>query len=246
MERRITSWFSQNLQMEMPLVAYGYAGQTLLMLPTAAADYLEYERFYLVDAIKPFIEQGRIRAYSINSVNRWSLLNEQMPPHLKAELLTRYDRYITEEVLPLICSENKEADARPITTGASLGAFLAANEYFKHPDLFRGVIAMSGGYDIRSYLKGHYDDNVYFNNPLEYLPNLNDEHYLPILQQSDSIYILSGQGAYEDPERSKQLSDILKGKEIPHHLELWGADVNHDWPWWRKMLPHVLGKIVGG
>ena len=46
MERRITSWFSPNLQMEMPLVAYGQAAQTLLMLPTAAADYLEYERFY--------------------------------------------------------------------------------------------------------------------------------------------------------------------------------------------------------
>jgi esterase/lipase superfamily enzyme len=76
MERRITSWFSPNLQMEMPLVAYGNAGQTLLMLPTAAADYLEYERFYLVDSIKPFIEHGKIRAYSINSVNRWSLLNK--------------------------------------------------------------------------------------------------------------------------------------------------------------------------
>src|SRR5216683_1718331 len=102
MERRTTSWYSPNLNMEMPLVAYGHAGQTLLMLPTAAADYLEYERFYLVDAIRPFIEAGRIRAYSINSVNRYSLLNEQMPPHLKAELLTRYDRYISEEVLPLM------------------------------------------------------------------------------------------------------------------------------------------------
>src|SRR5256884_9481394 len=123
-----------------------------MMSPTAAADYLEYERFYLDHAIKPFIGQGRIRAYSINSVNRWSLLNEQMPPNLKAELLTRYDRYITEEVLPLIRNEHKEEDARPITTAASLGAFLAANEYFKHPDLFRAVIAMRGSYDSRSYL----------------------------------------------------------------------------------------------
>src|SRR6195256_6713512 len=118
MERRTTSGHSPNLNMEMPLVAYGHAGQPLLMLPTAAADYLEYERFYLVDAIKPFIEAGRIRAYSINSVNRYSLLNEQMPPPLKAELLTRYDRYITDEVLPLIRNENDEKYARPITTGA--------------------------------------------------------------------------------------------------------------------------------
>ncbi len=246
MERRTTSWFSPNLQMEMPLVAYGHTGQTLLMLPTAAADYLEYERFYLVDAIKPFIEQGKIRAYSINSVNRWSLLNKEMPSKLKAELLTRYDRYITDEVLPLIRNENEEQYARPLTTGASLGAFLAANEYFKHPDLFRGVIAMSGSYDIRNFLNGHYDDNVYFNNPVDYLSNLNDEHYLPILRQADSIYILSGQGSYEDPSRSQQLSDILTSKGIPNHLDLWGPDVNHDWPWWRKMLPHVLGLIVGG
>src|SRR4029453_6570558 len=126
MERRITSWYSQNLSSEMPLVAYGHAGQPLLMLPTAAADYLEYERFYLVDAIRPHIERGKIRAYSVNSVNRYSLLNEKMPPHLKAELLTRFDRYLVDEVLPLIRQE-AGADARPITTGASLGAFLAAN-----------------------------------------------------------------------------------------------------------------------
>src|SRR5258708_87505 len=181
MERRTTSWYSPNLNMEMPLVAYGDAGQTLLMLPTAAADYLEYERFYLVDAIKPFIEAGRIRAYSINSVNRYSLLNEQMPPHLKAELITRYDRYITEEVLPLIRNENGE-DARPITTGATLGAFLATNEYFNHPGLFHRVLATSGTYDIRSYLNGFSDDNVYFNNPVDYLSGLNDDHFLPMLR----------------------------------------------------------------
>ena len=45
MRRDITSWFSNNLGMEMPLVAYGHAGHSLLMFPTAAADYLEYERF---------------------------------------------------------------------------------------------------------------------------------------------------------------------------------------------------------
>lgn len=244
MERRTTAWFSPNLNIEMPLVAYGHAGQPLLMFPTAAADYLEYERFHLVDAIRPHIERGTIRAYSINSVNRFSLLNEQMPAHLKAQLLTQFDRYIVDEVLPLIRKDCGDDNARPLTTGASLGAFLAANAYFKHPDLFRGVIAMSGSYDVRSYLHGFYDDNVYFNNPADYLPNLEDNHYLPMLRKADAIYILSGQGAYEAPERSRALSDILKSKQIPHTLDLWGADVNHDWPWWRKMLPYTLDRIT--
>ncbi|HEY0408192.1 MAG TPA: alpha/beta hydrolase-fold protein [Pyrinomonadaceae bacterium] len=243
MERRTTSWFSHNLGMEMPLVAYGHAGYPLLMFPTAAADYLEYERFQLIDAIKPLIESGRVRAYSINSVNRYSLLNEQASPQIKAELLTRYDRYITDEVLPLIRKDTGQQDARPITTGASLGAFLSANTYFRHPDLLRGVIAMSGSYDVRSYLRGYSDDNVYFNNPADYLPNLNDDYYLPLLRRADAIFILSGQGAYEAPERSRHLSKILTDKGIPHTLDLWGHDVDHDWPWWRKMLPYYLDRL---
>jgi esterase/lipase superfamily enzyme len=244
MERRTTAWFSQNLNIEMPLVAYGHAGYPLLMLPTAAADYLEYERFHLVDAIRPLIDSGKLRAYSINSVNRYSLLNEQMPAPLKAELLTQYDRYITDEVLPLIRRDTGQDDSRPMTTGASLGAFLAANTYFKHPDLFRGTIAMSGSYDIRSYLNGHYDDNVYFNNPIDYLSNLNDDYHLPMLRKADAIVILSGRGAYEAPDRSQALSDLLTAKGIPHTLDLWGPDVNHDWPWWRKMLPYWLERLL--
>jgi esterase/lipase superfamily enzyme len=243
MRRDTTSWFSHNLGMDMPLVAYGDTGYPLLMFPTAAADYLEYERFLLVDAIKPLIESGRLRAYSINSVNRYSLLNDEASPQWKAELLSRYDRYIMEEVLPLIRDECGQ-DARPLTTGASLGAFLAANTYFRHPDQFRGTIAMSGSYDIRSYLKDYYDSNVYFNNPAMYVPNLNDDKHLPALQKADSIVIVTGQGAFEAPERSKDFSKILHKKGIPHLLELWGHDVNHDWDWWRKMLPHYLERFL--
>jgi esterase/lipase superfamily enzyme len=229
--------------MEMPLVAYGHAGYPLLMFPTAAADYLEYERFLLVDTLKPFIERGLLRCYSINSVNRYSLLNDKASPQWKAELLTRYDSYIMEEVLPLIRNECGQG-ARPLTTGASLGAFLAVNCYFKHPDQFRGVIAMSGSYDIRSYLYDYYDTNVYFNNPMDYVANLNDDYYLPILREADSIVITTGQGAFEAPNRSRDFSRMLSSKGIPHVLDVWGHDVNHDWDWWRKMLPYFIDKFL--
>ena len=228
----------------MPLVSYGHAGYPLLMFPTAAADYLEYERFLLVKVIEPFIEAGQLRAYSINSVNRDSLLNDNASPQWKAELLSRYDRYIMEEVIPLIRNECGD-DARPLTTGASLGAFLAANTYFRHPDQFRGTIAMSGSYDIRSYLRDYYDNNVYFNNPIQYVANMDDDYFLPILQKADSIVLVTGQGAFEAPERTKDFSRVLNAKGIPHLCELWGHDVNHDWDWWRKMLPYYLGRFFG-
>ncbi len=37
---------------------------------------------------------------------------------------------------------------------------------------------------------------------------------------------------------------ILEAKGIPAWIDLWGYDVNHDWPWWRKMLPYFLGKLT--
>jgi esterase/lipase superfamily enzyme len=244
MERRITAWYSRNLDMEMPLVAYGHSGYPLLMFPTAAADFLEYERFHMIGAISHHIEAGRLRAYSINSVNRYTLFSDHISPNIRAEFFARYDRYVCDEVLPLIRSDTGNSDSRPVTTGASIGAFNAANAYFRHPDVIRGTIAMSGTYDIRHYMHGYYDDNVYFNNPLDYLPGLNDDYFLPRLRQADSVVILSGQGAYEDPERSRRLSNVLSSKRIPHTLDLWGHDVNHDWPWWRKMLDHYLGKLL--
>ena len=85
--------------------------------------------------------------------------------------------------------------------------------------VFGGVIAMSGSYDVQSYLKDFHDDNVYFNNPADYLPNLNDDYYLPLLRKANAIFILSGQGNYEAPERSRHLSDILTSKGIPHTLD---------------------------
>jgi esterase/lipase superfamily enzyme len=242
MERRINSWHSPALGMDMPIVAYGHAGYPLLMFPTAAADFLEYERFNLLDSISYHIEAGRLRAYSINSVNRYSLMNEGAPPWVKAELLTRYDRYITDEVLPLI--RHEAGGQSPLTTGASMGAYLSANTYFRHPDVIRGMIAMSGSYDVRQWFDGYSDDNVYFNNPVSYLPSLDDDYFLPRLRHADAIVILTGQGAYEAPERSRELSNILRSKGIPHTLDVWGYDVDHDWPWWRKMLPYWLDRLL--
>jgi esterase/lipase superfamily enzyme len=229
--------------MEMPIVAYGHAGHPMLFFPTAAADYLEYERFHLIDAIAHHIEAGRARVYSINSVNRYALLNENASPMWKAEMLVRYDRYVVDEVLPLIRNDTGDPGARPVTTGASLGAYLAANSYFRHPDLLRGTIPISGSYDVRNYFQGYYDQNVYFNNPLDYLRNMNDDYFLPILRRADAIYILSGQGRWEDPDRSRRLSEVLASKGIPHTLDLWGYDVDHDWPWWRKMYDYYIDKL---
>ena len=58
MHREVSSWYSPSLGIEMPVVAYGHYGFALLLVPTAAADFLEYERFQLIDALAPLMDAG--------------------------------------------------------------------------------------------------------------------------------------------------------------------------------------------
>ena len=241
MQREIHRWYSSNLNKEMEIAVYGHYGYALLMFPTAAAEYLEYERFQLIDSITPLINDGKLKAFSINSINNESWLNGNMHPSDKAIRHQQYNEYITEEVVPFIKDKNSQT-TMIITTGASLGALHAANIFFRRPDLFAGTIAMSGNYDLKSYAGGYYDDNCYFNSPVDYLPHWNDEKILTMLRNR-KIIIASGQGSYEDPDASRRLSDILSSKAIPHWLDLWGYDMPHDWPTWRQMLPYFLNNI---
>jgi esterase/lipase superfamily enzyme len=239
MHREIHQWHSPALHKNMEIVEYGHFGFSLLMLPTAAADYLEYERFLLIDAIKPYIEAGKCKVYSINSINSESWLNRNMHPRHKSIRHQQFNEYVYNEVLPFIKSRTSP-ETPIITTGASLGALHAANLFFKRPDLIAGTIAMSGVYDLSTYTDGYYDTDVYFNSPEHYLRNLNDDHFLPMLRNNKHIHILAGSGPYESPEASRRFSALLKGRGIEHELDIWGPDMGHDWPTWRAMLPYYL------
>ena len=241
MHKEIHKWWSPNLDKDLEIAVYGHYGYALLMFPTAGADFLEYERFQLIEKIAWFIDAGKVKVFSINSINNESWLNRSMYPPHKAIRHQQYNNYITEEVVPFI--RNKTSDNTPIiTTGASLGAFHALNNLLRRSDLFSGVIAMSGNYDLKYYSGGFFDETCYFNSPVDYLPQWNDEHILNQLRHR-SIIIASGQGPYEDPSAAKRMSDILNSKGIQHWLDLWGNDIRHDWPTWRQMLPYFLSKL---
>lgn len=239
MDRWIDGWHSPSLNRYMDIVTYGHFGFPVLLFPTAAADFLEYERFYLIDAIRDVIEAGKVKVFSINSINRDAWLNKQVHPRDKGLRQGAYNEYIAREVVPYIWNSCR-GRVGIITAGASLGAFHCANQVFRRPDLFDGMIAMSGSYDIRGYFEGdYYDDNVYFNNPVDYVPNL-DGHDLWLLQQKRHLHIVTGQGDYENPDASRRLAGILYNKGIPFELDLWGYDMPHDWPTWRDMMRYYL------
>lgn len=239
MERSLFSWYSPALNKEMPIVTYGHYGFALLLVPTAAADYLEYERFQLIDALKPFIEEGKLKVYSINSINNESWLNNEMDPRHKIIRHQQFNDYVYNEVVPYIRT-NSSSDTMIYTCGASFGALHSANLFFKRPDIINGCIAMSGVYNLMEYTKGYYDEDVYFNSPMHYLPNLNDHNSLELIRRSSHIHLFSGSGAYEDPNSAREFASILYSKSIWYELDIWGTEWTHDWPTWRAVLPHYL------
>jgi esterase/lipase superfamily enzyme len=239
MQREITSWYSPALGKEMPIAMYGHYGFAVLMIPTAAADFLEYERFQMIDALQPFIDSGKIKLFSINSINNESWLNNDMLPEHKAIRHNQFNEYVFNEVIPFVRNATS-SDTFVYTCGASFGALHAMNLFLKKPDLINGAISMSGVYDLTEYTKGYWDEQVYFNSPIHYVPNLTDEWYLNKIKASHHIHIYTGSGAYEDPAANKRFSEVLWDKGIWHDLDIWGSDVIHDWPTWRTMLPYIL------
>ena len=239
MERRLTSWFSPALQKEMPISVYGHYGFALLLVPTAAADYLEYERFQLIDSISPQIEGGQVKVFSIDSINRESWMNDHMDPRHKSIRHQQWNDYVFQEVVPFIRTHTSQ-ETPIIVCGASFGALHSMNLFLKRPDLFQGVIAMSGVYDLTEYTKSYFDDDVYFNSPLHYMANLTDHSILEKIRESRHIHLLSGRGAYEDPGAAGRFARLLYDKGIHYELDLWGPEWPHDWSTWRHMLPQYL------
>src|SRR5688572_15873572 len=104
MYKNVTQWHSNSLGKDMPIAVYGHYGFSLLMVPTAAADFLEYERFGLLDTIRPFIDNGKMKVFSINSINLESWMNYEMEPRHKAIRHQHFNDYVFNEVVPFIKS----------------------------------------------------------------------------------------------------------------------------------------------
>jgi esterase/lipase superfamily enzyme len=243
--RRLAAWKSPSLGEEIGLAAYGSSGRPMVLFPSDSGDHLEAERFGLVKAVEPFLLAGRLRLFTLDTINRRAWGNPDVPAAEQARLQALYMKYVEEEVVPYVREACGNSALRLSAAGARFGAFHAANALLRRPDLFDTVIAMCGFFDLAPHhLRGYSDDNSYYNNPVWYLPGLTG-NYLDLLRDACTIHLVTGQGPQETPDASFQLSAILSSKGIPHTIDLWGSDVTNDWVWWKKMLPHVIEKLGG-
>ena len=98
----------------------------------------------------------------MNTVNNESWYNQGAHPRHRSYMQAMYDAYIAFEVVPFIYDHCRTHGVAISTSGSSFGAYHAANTLFKHPTRVRRCLALSGVYDLRSFMDGHFDDNFYF------------------------------------------------------------------------------------
>ena len=231
MNREYHRWYSPRLGREMQLLVFGHAGMPVLVFPTSQGRFLEYEDRGMIAATRWRYESGAIQAYCVDSVDSESWYNRRVHPRHRVERHMAYEAYLLDEVLPLIRVKNSSGELG--VTGCSFGAYHAVNLAFRHPDLVRSVVSMSGAFDIQSFLDGYYDDDCYFQCPAHFLPNMNDPWYL---DRYRGMRIVLAAGEHDIClGETRRLSGILHGKGVPHSLDVWGEGAVHDWPLWQRM-----------
>lgn len=242
MQRAYHRWYSHRLGLDMGVVVYGHWGPPLIGFPTSAGDEWELENQGLIGSLADLIDGGRAKFFSVNSANFAGLYNKDAHPFHRSWMQSQFDAYMRNEVVPFIHDNCKSPGITISTMGASFGAYHAANTLFKHPDVIRRCFALSGVYDIKGFMDGMYDDNTYFNNPVDYLANISDPHVLGQLAQCD-IHIATGNGPWENSGPSYRLSGILAIRGIAHHLDDWGPEGGHDWPYWKNQMRQYITRL---
>ncbi len=83
--------------------------------------------------------------FCVDSVDAESFY-AHVPPADKIARHLQYERYILQEVLPLIMF--RPSFTNLIAAGCSLGGYHAVNIAFRYPEFFNKVVAMSARFDL--------------------------------------------------------------------------------------------------
>ena len=243
MKRRYEKIYSPTLGRDMEILMFGHYGAPLIAFPSGGGMFYDFEDNGMVGSVAHLIEQGKIKLYCPPSVDHDSWLNTSVSPTQRGLVYNAYQDFVVNQLVPAIRHDCHSAEIRIALTGCSLGAYHAANLALKFPHLFHYALCMSGLYDIDRIVGGSNSAEVYFNNPIAFVPNL---HAAPLEQVRNNTHItlVCGQGAHEDNNliETKRLAAILASKGISHECDLWGHKVEHHWYWWRKQMPHHLEK----
>ncbi len=249
MERQYFKQYSPSLNKDCECKVYGHAGRPVLFIPCQDGRFFDFDNYQMSDVWAPWIDAGKVMVFAIDTIDAETWSNNGGSPRWRIERYEQWIRYITDEMVPFMrqmVNERNGWDGYPgiMTFGCSLGATHAANLYFRRPDLFDQLLALSGIYTAEYGFDHYMDDLVYQNSPVHYLANMPMDHpYIQLYNQKKAV-ICCGQGPWEIPDSTRQLDGILRKKGISAWVDYWGLDCSHDWYWWSRQCEYFLPYLL--
>jgi esterase/lipase superfamily enzyme len=218
----------------MELLIFGHAGAKVLMFPTREGRFFEYEKLNIVASLGPKVEAGHLQLFCVEGLAHESFYAAGRHPADRIRRHAAFESYLLHEVLPLMAYENPHACT--MAFGCSLGAFQAASLVFRHPHLFRKLVALSGRYDLTCKVEafgdlfdGYYDDDVYFHTPLHFLPGLACPARLQSLRALDVVLAVGREDPFLD--NNWRLNAVLRDKGVNPQVYLWDGRAHRGSAW---------------
>lgn len=235
MVREHHRWQSPALGRPMDLLWFGKWGRPILAFPTSLGGCTQNEDMGLIEGLRPKIDAGEVQVCCVDAIDGEAWYNERVPGEWKLRRYQQFERYLTDEVLPLIRIKAEREDL--ILFGASFGAYHAMTFAFRHPDLASRVVAFSGLFEIERFLSGWWSDDCYFLSPAACAPNFHPHD----AERLRHIGFVVATGEHDHlANHNRWFAEVLRGKGLNVHAEIWPGVFGHDWPFWARHLPRFV------
>ena len=235
--------YSNALSRDMEYKTYGTEGHPVLVFPSQDGRFYDYQDFDMVGVLSGYIDHGLIRLICVDSIDRETWSDMQGDHHRRIALHEQWFHYITDELIPEV---RRRPDETFIVTGCSMGGFHAGNFFFRRPDLFDTLLALSGLYYAGYFFPNYSDPLIYDNSPYDFLRSMPADHPYWDIYRHRRIVMCVGQGTWENDllESTRQMDALLREKNVAAWIDYWGHDVAHDWAWWRKQIVYFMQHML--
>ncbi|MBP3885538.1 MAG: hypothetical protein J6D54_11480 [Olsenella sp.] len=238
----------KDLQKSFDVVVYGDAGRPVVVFPEGNSSFVSWQDAGMIDGLSPLIEGGEVQLFCVDSADDLGWYARHAFLDYRLENIEAYLAFVRDVLVPFV-GKTAASPEPPVALGAGMGAMNAALVVLRNPELFGGVLALSGTYDARWFVGGDLDEGWPAVSPVDIVRALSPRGKARSALKELPLAFVCGQEASERGiETQRDLARAFEGQGIDATFEYWGYDVSHAWHWWleetRQMLPAVLK--VGG
>jgi esterase/lipase superfamily enzyme len=227
---------SDAMDRDFDVEVYGAGGAPLIVLPEGNGSCSSWNDHGMVETLSDHIDDGTIQLFCVDSADPSGWYFAEGVARYRKKAALSYIKFLCQEFVPFVRSRNQ---GLPILAGAGIGALNASIAMLQHPELFGGLLAMSGTYDARNIVGEGFDDVWEQLSPVDIAKHLSAAQKKSLAPRH--LAFVTGQNGSEDgADTQRALEAIFKDQGIEATFEYWGEDVTHSWMWWQEMARQMV------